>query len=119
VSAEDVRLVRAAFERLGWNMTPVNSLEARIAEMDARWQELERPFDKSEYDVMFTRAEAAEARVKALRQYVAHRPTCTLAISRSVLRKAEWCSCGLTDLLALAADEPYADIPGSGQRGCG
>lgn len=38
--------------------------------------------------------------VADMRGYVSHRPTCVLSYTRSVLASADWCTCGLTELLA-------------------
>jgi hypothetical protein len=59
LSAPDVDRAMSALDALV-------ALAERATELEARWQEIEHPFDKSEYDAMFARMEAAEARVAEL-----------------------------------------------------
>lgn len=37
--------------------------------------------------------------LEALHPYVQHRSTCILNVSQSVLRKGDWCDCGLREVL--------------------
>lgn len=48
-----------------WNpLRALMAAEQRIQKQDARWQEMDRPFDKSEYDGMYARMVAAEQRAQ-------------------------------------------------------
>ena len=60
---------RLAYLEEGRSRT-VREAEARVEELERekadKWQTLEHPFDKSEYDAMLARSQAAEARVAEL-----------------------------------------------------
>ncbi len=47
------------------------ALDALVAQAE-RWQEIEHPFDQSEYDAMFARAEAAEQRATDMEKAIWH-----------------------------------------------
>ena len=90
---------------------PTNEIDTliRLAEQRGREQEKQRAraYDDYAYRNLAVRAEQAEARVAAYRQFIADYPPLHEARcerNRDILKREDWCKCGLAaDLTALDA----------------